>query len=162
MTMLTKIPFLSPEDGAAFHRAIRVAAREMHLSEHQVAVIAADFFACIAQEVAAGKRVVLPGFGVFEPVVKRGPKHTRVAPRFRPARGFRKAVRETCPPDAAEAGGAVLRKVQRRHHPTSRPDRLASRTFTGMAAFRQRIEADARRMGMSVRGLDPWGAKIGG
>ncbi len=112
----------------------------------------------IADELGRGNVVRVPGWGIYGPwlwVPKNGGPPV-VYPRFVAARPFRQEVRDSCRVENAK--NLALRTFQRSHHPSSRHDQSATRTFTTMAAWRADIE---RQAGYPVRGA-AWAGPVGG
>lgn len=133
-------------------RCIKRAASDMGVSEFHAAMLMSHFCEQVCCEVAMNRLVSVPGFGVFGPKVWT-PRHDPdepgyCYPAFSAAVPFRNMVRAMCPPS-----GAALDAIDRRRrhsHPSSRRDRTARNPCSAQRAFRERIRAQARRLGMEV------------
>jgi len=105
-------------------------------------ILLSYFLEELAAQVARGKAVRLPGFGLFAPwqieapssVARWGPGRSK--PVFSPSRGFREEVRYATPdPDAKRA----ITRHRRNHGLGSGASRGRQRVFTSMAAVRADI-----------------------
>lgn len=146
---MVRIPHFSrSEDAAPLRDCLRHAAQASGLDEAQVAILVSHFFESIVAEVAKGRPVRLPGFGMFvaarvdhAAALARDPT-PRCLPRFSPSRAFSQEVRWSAIPD--DTGKRLLASHRRSHATGSHPDKQHSRAFTAQAAFRRSIEAQLR------------------
>ena len=147
---MIQIPFSGDtESTIPLVRCIERAAREMHMSEPQVALIMSHFMEELAHQVASNHAVRIPGFGVFGLKVWN-PRHDPQAlpycyPAFSGNLPFRNLVR-SC---ASAYGPAVeaIDRHRRHNHPSSHKDRGHRAAWSAQQAFRERISAQARRLG---------------
>jgi hypothetical protein len=130
---------------AALRRSINFAATRSGNCPWRTSHVITYFIQAIADEVAAGSLVRIPGLGAFGPFFCEDSGY--VYPRFVPARPFRLHVRELC--DEKNAKNDALEGYRRSHHPSSRPDRSASSTPGAMEALRRHIDKQA---GYNVHG----------
>lgn len=147
MPMLPRVPHLAKADDAKpIMRAVRATAAEYGLSEFLVAKVMSRFLQAAAEEVAAGRVFRIPAFGIFaaRPVGKRG----RPAPCFVASRCWNNEVEATCSPEAAARGKKAIRAAYHSHHPSTRSGKH-QRVMTGQVAFRDQLDADARKMGLA-------------
>ena len=152
-----QVPFLSNRASAQpFRRVIQRTADRFALSDFTVALIASHFFEGIIREVASGRAVTIPMLGMFAPIrwkspVGKFPAHA--TPRFSASRAFRTEVANSCSPnpDAQKLFENYRKNHNRSGNPESKVPRRNSTGFTASLAFRQQIEAQARRIG-----LDPY------
>lgn len=146
---IIKIPFLGlSEQGAALQRCVDRAVNESGLDAYGVVVALSHLLEAIADEVALGRAVSIPGFGLFAPVpmperhrrMSRDPS-PRSKPVFSPSRGFRQQVRFGAPPNEAEA--KRLRQHAKNHADDSQNP--SARVFTAMQAVRDQVAAQLGR-----------------
>lgn len=156
-----RMPF-APTSAAmqSLKRCIKFSAANTSQSPQQVAVTMSYFFQQLAEEIAAGENVTVPGFGQFGPRITKhactGEVIMRVA--FFASRGLGNLVRDKCPViethiiahddyrrGNAITGGNPPRKGRRHHRSTSRP-------FKTLDKFRQVMRAQATRKGLVVTG----------
>jgi len=104
----------------ALRRCVVSAADQSVMSEWQVARVMTLFIQAIADEVATGNPVRIPGLGMFTPwcwTAKTSGKQT-MQPRFVPSRVFRLQVKHFCP--VSDAMNKQSESYRRSHHPSSR------------------------------------------
>jgi nucleoid DNA-binding protein len=149
--MLVTIPFSSEAEKFEPLRAcIRYAAEHTSVSEIDVALVLSYFLEAVMFEVGANHLVNIPGFGVFGPKGWQprndpdAPPHCY--PAFSACRSFRQYVKLHT--DPAGPGLDRLDAHRRHHHLSSKPDRtVGCRPDRTMAAWRERLVAQARRIG---------------
>ncbi len=150
---MIQIPFSGDaESTEPLRRCIKRAANEMGVSEFHAALLMSYFVEELSHQVANNRVVRIPGFGVFGAKVWH-PRHDPDAvayayPAFSAAVPFRNLVRSHCP-----ATGAALDAIDRhrRHaHESSRHDRSGRMPWSAQKAFRDRIAAQARRLGFQT------------
>lgn len=139
------IPFLSKsEQGRPLQAALDYTASHTGLSTFTVALAMSHFLESIADEVARGRTVRIPGFGIFAPVLderrqylarRGGPK---CLPKFSAAKGFRSQVMWSAPP--TRSGKDALR-AHRSNHRVSEERYTSARVFTSMQVFRDQVAA---------------------
>jgi len=146
---LIKVPFLAKsEQGLPLQRALDFAASKIGVSPYTMAMAATYFFEQLADEVARGRVVRVPGFGVFAPCLDERPQYLarrggpRCVPRFSPARGFRMEVMLSAPPSRA---GKTALKAHSSNHRVSDQRYTSARVFTAMHAIRDQISAQLGR-----------------
>lgn len=139
------MPFTGERINSGLGRAIDEAARAAGLNFSQVAIVASHLFEKIADRVAMGELVTVPGFGQFQPwaTVIKGTGEPYVQPRFTAATGFRAQVKVSCM--VCKACNMQAEYYRRNHTLRHARPLPAERTFTAQAAFRDRILAQARR-----------------
>ncbi len=155
--MSVQVPFLRKDQNSLpFRRIIERTAREMGLSDYSVALITSHIFEGIIREVAMGNAVSIPVLGMFAPVSWKprvGTSEIHAAPRFAASRAFRNEVAMCCSPHPVAQ--QLFVNYTRNHHRSANPrpddDRKGSTGFTGFSAFRDRVEAQARAVG-----IDPY------
>ena len=154
--MLLHIPFSSSSEASGpLMRCIRYAANQCEFSEHQVAIIMSHFLEELTLQVEVGKVVRIPGFGNFGVKVwqpRNNPDATEryCYPAFSAARPFRNVVRLYA--YASSASAEAIDRHRRHSHHTSKKGRDHQNPITASRAFRDRIRAQAARMGCDVRG----------
>lgn len=143
------IPFLAKsEQGLPLQRAVDLAATKLGLSEYSMAIAMTYFFEQIADEVARGHVVRIPGFGIFAPSLDERPQYLarrggpRCVPRFSPSKGWQQEVMLRAP--ASRSGKAAL-KVHRSNHRVTEGRFGSERIFTAMHAIRDQISAQLGR-----------------
>lgn len=147
--MALKIPFVSTSDHSKpVSRVIRSVADKMGFSEGTAALTLSHFCEEIAKEVAMGNAVTIPAFGMFAPVrwePRVGHEAPAIAtPRFYPSQCFKNEVSLSCDPwPKAERYYNNYRK----NHTNYKNKKVTRKTVhTGQKAFRDRVEAQCRRM----------------
>lgn len=137
------VPFISKaEQALPLKRVLAYAAGKMAMDQFRTAELMTYMLEGIADQVASGHVVRVPGFGIWGPWLWESDDGTRsMYPRFVPARPFRLQVRSTC--DPARAQNKALSQFQRSHHPSSRPDKAGSTTWSALHAFRQHLKRQA-------------------
>lgn len=146
--MKFRIPFLSKHEQAQpLKDAIDFAADQTGLDTHKVALTLSYLLEGIADQLALGRTVRLPGFGVFAPYLDDRPQYRSrrtgpvCAPKFSPARGFRAQVMMSAP---ANQSGKRDIENHRRNHAVNQQSYTAKRVFLSMQHFRDDI---ARQLG---------------
>jgi len=136
------------EDAAPLRACIEHAAGESGLKSGEVAILMTHFLEALVAEVAKGRPLRIPGFGLFvaarvdHPAALAKDRSPRCLPRFSASRAFRNEVRWGAAP--TDAGKRVLARHQRNHSEHARADKGASRSHTALAAFRKSISAQLR------------------
>ncbi len=132
---MIRIPYSKRRDAKPLKTCVERTAVEFAMSEQQVAFIMSKFLECVADEVTAGRAVVVPGFGMFtQNRYKRdGVWHWR--PAFYPSRAYRDQIKFGTPPDQ---DGKRQRNLFVRNQ--SRKDQ-GKRTFMVLRRFREKIAA---------------------
>jgi len=152
---MLRIPFAPNQESAAgLREVIKRTARSIGLNEFQVAMVVSHFFDSLADAVGRGEIVTIPTLGKFSPWAwkqKFGDQREFVVPRFIPARSFSKKVRLECL--VSNACNRVAENYRKNNTNTSGM-MTSARTFTAMKAFRERLVAQANRLGMSARAGD--------
>ena len=123
----------------ALRRCVVSAADQSVMSEWQVARVMTLFIQAIADEVATGNPVRIPGLGMFTPwcwTAKTSGKQT-MQPRFVPSRVFRLQVKHFCP--VSDAMNKQSESYRRSHHPSSRKHDYGS-TRAAMQHWRASID----------------------
>lgn len=149
MSCNIRVPFLAKaEQSLPLQRALDLAATKVGLSQYSMAIAMSYFFEQLADEVARGRVVRVPGFGVFAPVLDERPQYMvrrggpRCVPRFSAAKGFRQEVMLTAPPSRA---GKTALKAHSSNHRVSDQRYTSARVFTSMRAIRDQIAAQLGR-----------------
>ena len=151
--MMVRVPFSGKsEAGQPLLRCVRRAALETGLTDFQVAMVVSFFFEELANEVGAGRVVRVPGIGAFGALLWR-PRHGPDAPAyaypaFSGSDAFRQQVKWECPADGA--ADRTLRRHRQSRHPSGADGRQSRRTRSAMRAFRERVRAQARRLGYDL------------
>jgi len=130
-------------------RCVQHAARNMGVSEHFALNLVAHFLEKVGEETAAGRVVRIPGFGIFGThlfIPKKKGKEPYCMPSFSAARPFREEVFQCCTPSMAQ--DKALRNHRKSNHLTSGAKKNTARVFTAMKAMRDRVDAQARRLGV--------------
>ena len=148
---IVKMPF-SPkaESSAPLRRCIERTARSMGMSEHSTALLMSHFLENIVLEVASGNAVSIPGFAIIAPVrweSRSGDGEAYATPRFCAAIGFKNEVKTCC--SSFPRAERAFQNYRCSHR--SRKRLRSRRSFTTQKAFRDRIEADARRQGIDPK-----------
>ncbi len=158
MSCYIRLPFLAKaEQSLPLQRAIDLAATKVGLSQYSMAIAMSYFFEKLADEVARGRVVRVPGFGVFAPVLDERPQYLarrggpRCVPRFSAAKGFRQEVMLSAPPSRA---GKIALKAHSSNHRVSGQRYTSARVFTSMHAVRDQISAQLGRC-LETGGLEP-------
>lgn len=141
-----RIPFLSKsEDAEPLKRCIESACSKTGVSQYKGTILMTYFLEEIALQVAMGKIVRIPGFGIFAPWLDERPSsvarwgNNRSKPVFSASRGFREEVRYGAP-----YSSSVKKKVtrhRRNHGLGSGEARCDARVFKAMKAIRDNITA---------------------
>ena len=99
-----RAPFLRGLEGVGFERAVRHAARMMSTDEHTMAIAITHFFEAVANALASGQIVRIPGVLVAGPYRSRSKRtgEEQVYPRFQAAPPLSRDVNERCPPELAK------------------------------------------------------------
>lgn len=144
-----RIPFLArSEQALPLQRALELAANKIGVSQFTMAIAASHMFEQLAEEVARGRVVRVPGFGVFAPCLderrqylarRGGPK---CVPKFSASKSFRTDVMLRAPP--SREGKAAL-KVHRSNHRVTGDSIGRERIFTAARAARDQISAQLGR-----------------
>lgn len=143
-----RVPFFSNvEQARPLQRSVGFAASQVGVTHFTGTLFVTHLLEAIVDEVANGRIVRVPGFGIFGPYLwtSRDTGEQAAFPRFVAARGFRQHVRAICTADMSR--NDELLRYQRHHHPSSRPDRAHGRTFRAMQAWRSAVEKQARAVG---------------
>lgn len=135
--MKIKLSGMSGKHGAAFADVIDRAAREAGVSDDQMLFYMSHFIEALADDVARGHIVTVPGFGKFAACYfkhHRNQPHS-MQPRFSPAVGF---VQQTklCAP-VSTAGNTALKYHKINHHLSTR--RISARVMTATEGIRESI-----------------------
>jgi Bacterial DNA-binding protein len=148
---MLRMPFApTPESAAGLREVIIETARATGLNEFQVATAASYFFEELANAVAAGKTVNIPNLGKFYPWLwqqRFGDKKRFVVPRFSASRSWSRQLYMEC------SVGWVDNRVAenyRKNNTNCSGITTSARTFMTQLAFRVRIAAQARRLGMTT------------
>lgn len=132
-----KIPFYTnSEHRQALLDPIAKAADKMGLSHHDGVLFVSYFLEFLADGVAQGKCISIPGFGLFAPMTGHGSYKATV--RFKPSRAFRQQVAESVT-TVDEETRRRWHQFRRSHAPSTRPDKTQERTFTTMRSLRHHI-----------------------
>ena len=151
-----KTPFMRKEDAEAFERVIRASALSMRCSQLSAARLVTFLLEEIAKEVASGKLVRLPGFGVFGPYASENASGVEgCLPRFVSAAPFRDFIQYEC--HVRDNRNKELKAAQRRRR--KRP----SSVISTMETIRAHIGAQNRKAQdlYEASSLDGWIARGG-
>lgn len=144
---MIRIPFLSKiTKGAALQRCIDLTATRSGLDVGSVAIAMSWFLESIVEEIAKGRCVTIPGFGLFAPV-SIPERHRRMSrnlssrckPVFSPSRGFRAQVALGVGPRHENA--RVLMRHRKNHYTAT----STRRVFSAMEEFRKQVSAQLGR-----------------
>ena len=140
-----RIPFSGDsEKYVPLRRAIASAATELNLSQFTTAQVMSVFFSEIADALCRGEPVRIPAFGMLiATLFERPGLRPKPYVGFCAARPLALQVKYSCPIETARDGKELLRRHRKQHHPSNRRERIQSRVFTAMAAFRRQIERQA-------------------
>lgn len=143
--MAIRIPYnAKAEDGQPLQRCIEFAASNHGLTDYDVAMVVAYWLEQVAAEVAAGRLVVIPGFGAFGALrhrTKRGLDGDWF-PAFLASVGFRNEVRYGNPPSPE----TLERFMRFRHNHNWVNSRVNRRVHSAMRQFRDDIGAQKRKL----------------
>jgi hypothetical protein len=138
---------------ATLAEVVNYTADQMGVDEFHVAEMMSHFFERLAFQVAAGKDVLIPCFGLFGVSVyeskKNGPDRPlpRPYPAFSGARPFRNEVIACCPRNT-ELSIPIRKHRKHNHHSTTVANgKDSQRTMTAMSQFRDRLQAERRKRG---------------
>lgn len=143
-----RIPYASTPKGyeQPLYKVVERAAANSGRTKYEIAIVMSHFLEALVDEVTKGRAVSIPGFGIFAPIVthshfRRGTPALRDKPRpkFYPSRAFTQQVLWGSPP--APLAERQFQKFRENHHPSSRPERIGSRTTFAMRGWRDRIAA---------------------
>jgi nucleoid DNA-binding protein len=140
------LPFYSRREHAeSLMRILDHVANKTGSSRYMVAFLMTYFLEGIADEVARGNKVRLPGFGLFaaslverKAALARDPT-PRCRPAFSPSRGFVEQVRLTAP--VSKSGKQAISNHRRNHSSGSRSTQCSARVFKSGEAVRASIKA---------------------
>ncbi len=146
---MIRIPFLSrSRDGESLQRCVDMAAERSGVGVDGVVKVMSLLFEAVADEMAKGRCVRVPGFGLFAPA-PIPERHRRMSrdlsrrckPAFSASRGLRAQV--------ALGVGPVAENVRAlaRHKNNHRDTETSQRAFTAMQALRQQVAAQIGRAG---------------
>lgn len=144
---MVRIPQMREKDGRGLKACIERAAQETGTSEFLAARIITHFLEEVTEQVAHGRDVSVPGFGMFAPLlwVPRKPGvMPRMYPGFSGSRAFRNLVELHCPLTDAPR---KLRCHRRNHH-TSKKGMEARYPSSALDKFRYDIGVQERKLGM--------------
>jgi nucleoid DNA-binding protein len=138
--------------GKPLQDAVHRAAQEMGVSDHFAANLMTYWLEEVAAQVDRGKVVRIPGFGIFTaygytPRKKGIPPYC--LPSFVGAKPWRNELRQCLP--FRRHNNKAIDNYRQTNHGTSRAKSDTSRVFTTMKAFRERIDAQAKRLGVKSR-----------
>lgn len=144
-----KVPFLAKsEQGLPLQRALDLAASKVGLSPYSMAIAMSHFLEQLADEVARGRVVRVPGFGTFAPCLDERRQYLarrggpRCVPKFSASKGFRIEVMLRAP---LSREGKVALKAHSSNHRVSEQRYTSARVFTAMHAVRDQISAQLGR-----------------
>ncbi len=153
MSVRVRIPFMpKSEQAKPLQDVIHDTAQAMGVSDHFAANLMTYFLENVAAQAAKGKVVRIPGFGIFTAYGytprKPGLEHYCL-PSFTASKAFRNELRQCLP--YPRHRNKEIDNYRRTNHASSRAKSDTSRTFTAMKAFRTRVDAQARRLGIPSR-----------
>lgn len=140
------------EQARPLQNAIHFAAQQMGTSDHFAANMMSFILEAITAEVCKGEVVRIPGFGIFAAygyVPRKPGLESYCLPSFAGSRAFRNELRQCLPYHRHR--NRELYNYRGTNHATSRAKSATSRTFTAMKAFRTRVDAQAKRLGIKSR-----------
>jgi nucleoid DNA-binding protein len=132
---------------------IAKAVRGTGLHEYAVATVMTYFLEELCDQVALGRVVRIPGFGIFGSMTwrpRKGGLPPHCIPSFSAATGFRDQVRWACAP-----GTAMDMLVSHRRHKWVERDDSGSRPFLAFRVFRQTISKAAADANVVIPSPDP-------
>lgn len=144
---MIRVPFLSrTADGQPLQRCIDKAAIRSGMGADAVVQVMSLFLEAIADELAKGRAVRIPGWGIYVPApiperhrrMSRNPS-ARCKPVFSASRGLRAQVAMGLGPRPENA------RILKRHRSNHANSTGSHRVFTAMEALRQRIAAQVGR-----------------
>ena len=152
--MAIKIPFLNkPKDGGPTRDCVYRAVRELGVDDFLVAKVMTYFLEELTNQVAKGRLVRIPGFGVFgarlsKPKTRHSNRQEKTPPTaypsFSPSKAFRNMVALCCPLDPI-----IERQMsghQRRNN-LGHPGKDTSMPFTAFDSWRKSLRAQERKEG---------------
>lgn len=146
---MIRIPFLSrTADGQPLQRCIDKAASRSGMGADAVVQVMSLFLEAIADELAKGRAVRIPGWGIYVPApipdrhrrMSRNPS-ARCKPVFSASRGLRAQVAMGLGPRPENA------RILKRHRSNHANSTGTQRVFTAMQALRQQVAAQLGRTG---------------
>jgi len=138
---MIRLPYLHTHRATTLKTCIEKASIESGFSASEVVHVMTHFLTALADEVAKGRCVAIPGFGMF--VQKRYPRrvHRRYfRPTFQPAKAFKQQVHLGTPPTEAEARVALNYQVN-----NSRTNDKGERPFAILEKFRELVTRQVSR-----------------
>ena len=143
-----RCPFLRREDARGFERVVARSAEKMGISELSAARFISFLLEEIAREVASGRVVRLPAFGIFGPWYSPEAKGVEgCLPRFVASTPFRDYVQWECHPRGNRNRELQAQRRRRRQRPSSVIDamrtlrrHIGSQNREAQAAFERWIE----------------------
>lgn len=135
-------------------RVLETAAQRADISRYEMATLMTYFLEALAEAVARGEPVTLPGFGMFQayPWFPKPQRHwatPKCYPRFHGHYSFNAMVNDGCSPyDPALAPASVAYRVNQRHSTTVQGNKCPRSVNVPLARLRARIAADAKRKGL--------------
>jgi hypothetical protein len=150
---MIQIPFSGDaESTEPLRRCIQRAAHQMNASEFHAALLMSHFLEELSHQVAKNCVVRVPGFGVFGAKVWH-PRHDPDAlpyayPAFSASVALRNLVSLQCPPTGAALD--AIDRHRRHSHASSGHDRSGRVPWSAHKAFRERITAQAKRLGFET------------
>ncbi len=153
MSSRVHVPFMSKSaQGKPLQDAIHLAAQEMGVSDHFAANLMTYVLEDIAAQVCNGKVVRIPGFGIFT-AYGYTPRKKGIEPYCLPSfvgsKPFRNQLRQCLP--HRRHNNKAIDNYRQTNHGSSRAKSDTGRVFTSMKAFRTRVDAQAKRLGIKSR-----------
>lgn len=135
--MKIRIPGMTGAHGAAFAEVIDRTARESGMSDDQVLLCMSHFIEALADDVARGRIVTVPGLGKFAACLVQHHRNRprSMQPRFSPSVGFMQQTRLCAP--VSTAGNKALKYHKYNHHLSTR--RLTARPASAAEGIRESI-----------------------
>ena len=142
--MKPKLPHARLGRNSALAEVIEESSANAAMTFSQMAVAMSFFIEALADKVASGKVVSIPGFGQFAPwATESWQGEHYVAPRFQSALGFRNLVKVGCL--VCKACNVTSENYRRNHTLEHSKPVTSDRTFMAQLNFRQTVLKDAAR-----------------
>lgn len=138
---MIRLPYLHTHRATSLKTCIEKASIESGFSSAEVVHVMTHFLTALADEVAKGRCVAIPGFGMFlQARYARRALRRFFRPTFFPAKAFKQQVRLGTPPTNTEAQAALNYQTN-----NARTNDNGERPFAILAKFRELVSRQVSR-----------------
>lgn len=138
---MIRLPYLHRHRATPLKAVVEKTAIESGFSAAEVVHVMSYFLTAIADEVAKGRCIAIPGFGMFLQTRGHSPsRRHRFRPNFYPAKAFKQQVRLGTHPTPDQ-----VRVASNYQTNNARTNDKGERTFDILARFRELVSRQVRR-----------------